>query len=214
MPGEVIHTEILSQSQKRILPAMSDVLGDTDLYMGGGTALALQLGHRLSVDFDWFTFRLGDPERLLRRLRSAAIPFEVLSIDVETLYLLVGDVQVNFIGYEYPLLGPLVIWKDVGLHLANMKDIACMKLSAIASRGSKKDFVDLHFLISSFDTLDAYVQLYREKFKSRDIGHVVRSLVYLDDADAEPELKMIKPLSWDRIKSDFEAWVRELDMPA
>lgn len=193
---------------------MSDILGDTDLYMGGGTALALQLGHRPSVDFDWFTPKLGDPERLLRRLRSASIPFEVLSIDVETLYLFVGGVQMSFIGYDYPLLGPPVFWKDVGLHLANVKDIACMKLSAIASRGSKKDFVDLHCLISLFDTLDAYVQLYTEKFKSRDIGHVVRSLVYFDDAEAEPELKTIKPLSWDRIKSDFEAWVRELDTPA
>jgi len=215
MSGEVsIHTEVLSESQRRILPAMCGVLTDLNLYMGGGTALALQLGHRLSVDFDWFTFKLGDPERVLRRLRSAPIPFEVLSIDVETLYLLVGGVQMSFLGYDYPLLGPLALWKEVGLHLANMKDIACMKLSAIASRGSRKDFVDLHFLIRSFDSLDAYVQLYREKFKSRDIGHVVRSLVYFDDADAEPELKMIKPLSWDRIKSDFEAWVKRLDMPA
>ncbi len=158
--------------------------------------------------------RLGDPERVLRRLRSAAIPFEVLSIDVETLYLFVGGVQMSFIGYDYPLLRPQVLWKDVGIHLANMMDIACMKLSAIASRGSRKDFVDLHFLISLFDTLDTYVQLYIEKFKNRDIGHVVRSLVYFEDAETEPELKMIKPLSWDRIKSDFEAWVRELDVPA
>jgi hypothetical protein len=122
---------------------MCGVLTDLNLYMGGGTALALQLGHRLPVDFGWFTFRLGDAERVLRLLRFAAIPFEVLSMEAETLYLLVDGVQMSFFGYDYPLLGPLVLWKDVGLHLANMKDIACMKLSAIASRGSRKDFVDL-----------------------------------------------------------------------
>ena len=96
MPGEMsIHTEVLSGSQKGILPALSEVLADSDFYMGGGTALALQLGRRFSGDFDWFAFRLGDPERVLRRLRSTATPFEILSIDVETLYLLVGGVQMS-----------------------------------------------------------------------------------------------------------------------
>ena len=88
--------------------------------------------------------------------------------------------------------------------MANLDDIACMRLSAIASRGSRKDFVDIYYLIKNFRSLEEYLKLYMDKFKNRDIGHVVRSLVYFDDAEIEPDIRMIKPLSWKKLKLDIK----------
>jgi hypothetical protein len=86
-----------------------------------------------------------------------------------------------------------------------------MKLSAIASRGSRKDFIDLYFLIKQYHPIEFYLQSYMEKYQNRDIGHVVRSLVYFDDAETEPDMKMVKPFVWADLKSDFEKWVKELN---
>lgn len=211
MSGEtVIHIEVLSDAQKKVLPVIAKALVNTDFYMAVGTALALQVGHRHSLDFDWFMPKLGDPESLFQRLKSFNIDFKIQSVSLETVYLVINTVQMSFIGYDYPMLKSKVLWPDYGLQLAGTDDIACMKLSAIASRGSRKDFVDLYYLIRNFIPLDDYLRLFMKKYKNRDIGHVVRSLVYFTDADAEPEIRMIKPLDWPKLKSDFEKWVREL----
>ena len=89
------------------------------------------------------------------------------------------------------------------LPLAHRDDIAAMKLAAIASRGSRKDFVDLWVLISRHRPLEAYLELYRRKFATRDVGHVVRSLTYFEDAEQEPELRMLMPLDWEEVKRDL-----------
>jgi hypothetical protein len=211
MSGEiVIHDDILSDVQKKVLFHLAKALVDTDFYMAGGTALALQVGHRQSMDFDWFIPQLGDPEILFNRLQSLDIAFEIQSISFETVYLSIETMQMSFIGYGYPMLQPKVLWPEFAVHLAGMNDIACMKLSAIASRGSRKDFFDLHYLVTHFLRLEEYLRLYMKKYKNRDIGHVVRSLVYFADAEAEPDIKMIKPLAWQDVKSDFEKWVQSL----
>jgi len=211
MSGEiVIQSDILSDVQKKVLPNLAKALVDTDFYLAGGTALALQVGHRQSMDFDWFIPQLGDPEILFNRLKSLDIAFEIQSISFETVYLNIDTIQMSFIGYDYPRLQPKVLWTELGVHLAGMNDIACMKLSAIASRGSRKDFFDLHYLIKHFLSLEDYLRLYMKKYKNRDIGHVVRSLVYFADAETEPDIKMIKPVVWQDIKSDFEKWVKDL----
>ncbi|OHB78751.1 MAG: hypothetical protein A2Z25_11815 [Planctomycetes bacterium RBG_16_55_9] len=185
-------------------------MADTDFYLAGGTALALYIGHRPSVDFDWFITRLGEPERLFQKLRAFEVDFDVQSVALETVYLAIDAVQVSFIGYNYPLLQPPRMMGEPGVRLADPDDIACMKLSAIASRGSRKDFVDLYFMINRFRSLKDYLQLYRIKYQNRDIGHLMRSLVYFGDAEAEPEIVTAKSFDWQKMKEDFERWVRDL----
>ncbi|NLD39514.1 MAG: hypothetical protein GX654_21895 [Desulfatiglans sp.] len=88
-----------------------------------------------------------------------------------------------------------------------------MKLSAIASRGSRssrKDFVDLYYLINKFKPLEAYLKLYIKKYKNRDIWHVIRSLAYFKDAESEPEINIIEPFDWVKMKADFEDWIKML----
>lgn len=208
--ASVMHTELLTEPQKRILPPLAEALVGTDYYLAGGTALTLRIGHRPSVDFDWFTPQLGDPEGLLRRLNAFHIAFTVLSVSVETVYLSIEAVQVSFIGYAYPLLQSTVLWPQIGLQLAGTDDIACMKLSAVASRGARKDFIDLHCLITRFRSLEEYLGLYRKKYQQRDLGHVIRSLVYFADAEVEPEIETNPPLAWETLKRDIETWVVRL----
>lgn len=205
-----MHIEILSDAQRRALTSLDNPLAGTDFYLAGGTALSLQVGHRRSVDFDWFIARLEDPEALFQRLKSFKIDFQVQSVSLETAYLTIEGVQISFIGYDYPMLGKKVSLPGFGIQMASIDDIACMKLSAIASRGSRKDFVDLHYLIRNFDPIENYLQLYMKKYRERDIGHVVRRLGYFADAEAEPEIRMIKPVIWEDLKTDFEGWVRDL----
>jgi hypothetical protein len=205
-----MHLEVLTDKQKKVLSLLSGVLKNTDFYLAGGTALALQTGHRMSQDFDWFIPHLGEIESFLRMLQTAGIEYVVTSTDRETCYLLVDNVQVSFLGYDYPLLQAKVLSVEYGMYLAGPDDIAAMKLAAVASRGSRKDFVDLYFLFKNHHPLKDCLRLYQEKYKIRDIGHVIRSLVYFDNAEAEPEVMMLKPLSWDKLKRDMEQQVREL----
>ncbi len=178
--------------------------------MAGGTALALQIGHRPSVDFDWFARKVGDPEILLNKLKQAQLNFIVLSVDLETIYLDINSVQVSFIGYDYPVLQSPFLWRDYDIYLAAIDDIACMKLSAIAGRGSRKDFIDLYVIIKKFRSLRDYIDLFQKKYSQRDIGHIVRSLVYFEDADGEPDVKMNMSTNWSEIKRELENSVKKL----
>ena len=210
--GEVLilYLDVLNDNQRRLLLLFGNILKDTDFYLAGGTALALQIGHRISVDLDWFVPVLGDTENFLNLLKSYTNNFYITSISSETVYLVIDNVQVSFIGYNYHDLQPKVKLNEYGIYLASPDDIACMKLSAIAGRGAKKDFVDLYFLIKYFRPLNTYIDLYVQKYNTRDVGHVIRSLVYFKDAEREPDVKMLKDLSWNDLKRNFEIWVRKL----
>jgi hypothetical protein len=207
-----VHVDVLNRYQKNILPVMAKALAGTDLYLAGGTALALQVGHRPSIDFDWFGSQVGDPEVLFRRLRSAGLDFKVLTNTFETVYIEVEKVQVSFIGYQYPLLSPFYHYDAYGLDIAGLDDIACMKLSAITNRGSRKDFIDLHYLISNFKSLHNYLELFRKKYQQQDIGHVIRSLVFFEDAEQEPEVKTLVTVNWLELRNDFELWIQGLSL--
>lgn len=205
-----MHMDLLNKSQRNVLSLLRKVLRGSEFYLAGGTALALHMGHRRSIDFDWFVRELGDPETLFRLLKTSGVDYVVQSISLETVYLTIQGVQNSFIGYDYPLLRDPVCLPEVGLRIASIEDIVCMKLSAVASRGSRKDFLDLHHLMSHGYPLDKCLRLYVEKYRNRDIAHVIRSLVYFADAEAEPEVEMISPVNWEELKGDFEKWVKAL----
>lgn len=205
-----MHTEILSERQIEILPGLAKAVEGMDFYMAGGTGLALQIGHRPSIDFDWFAPKIGNVDNLLGRLTDAELPYSVLSISHETVYIILNEVQVSFIGYSYPLLQPTLLWPDYNFLLAQMADIAAMKLSAITNRGSRKDFIDLFFITRDHLPLEKCLTFFTQKFRQRDIAHVLRSLVYFEDADEEPEVRTHIPVNWPEIKKEFEAQVKRL----
>lgn len=137
------HPEILSSKQRKTLRLLGPEVTAREFYLASGTALALQLGHRRSADFDWFLEgRMPDPLLLAREVQET-VPFVTTRIEPRTLFGTVSGVRVSFFEFRYPMLDPAVPWPDYGCRLASLRDIACMKLSAIVQRGSKKDFVDL-----------------------------------------------------------------------
>lgn len=168
-----------------------------ELRLVGGTSLALQIGHRISIDLDLFgtlknTDKL-DIDKSLRQFGSLKTIHATNNINIYT----VDDVKVDIVNYHYPWLGKAIEIDNI--KLAGIEDIAAMKLSAISGRGSKKDFIDLFFILKHF-SLAEIIKLYEKKYDDGSVFQVLRSLAYFDDADLEVMPKMLYQVSWDKIK--------------
>ena len=204
------HADILTAVQKKALRRLGPFALREGFYLGGGTAVALQLGHRRSIDFDWFTSaHLADPLRLAASLGQEKIPFLTGQIERGTLYGSVYRVRVSFFDYAYPLLKPALNWKDYSCPLASLADLACMKLAAIAQRGSKKDFVDIYALGKETFSLTDMLAFYRSRYDVLDIGHILYGLSYFDQAEKERMPFMIWNVDWKEIRKTVQSWVKD-----
>lgn len=198
----------ITPAQQAALARIAAAVG-SDAYLAGGIAVALRFGHRVSVDLDVFV-PSADPALLAEPLAAAA-GIRVIARAPGTLHLEVDDVPASLLRYRYPLLAPTERVPEAALPLASLSDLACMKLSAIAGRGAAKDFWDLHEILVRGDRdLAATIELYRRKYASEDVGHVIRSLAYFADADAAPLPQGLDPSRWQQIRTDFARWVRAL----
>jgi hypothetical protein len=168
-------------------------------YLVGGTSLALQLGHRVSIDLDLFTTEPFDKSELMDLLNAH---FEDVSLESEGPSMLItniNQVKVDFVKMGYPILFPPL--EIEGVRMLNIQDIAPMKLKAIAQRGSKKDFYDIYFLLDLLP-LPEMLRLFSEKFKQQEIFHVIKSLAYFEDAEqyADPKVFDAK-VTWKKVKN-------------
>lgn len=203
------HPEVLTRTQRGVLQHTGPLLNGRGFRLAGGTALALLLGHRRSVDFDWFIeTTMPDSLILARELTDAGVAWETDEVARGTLHGRVEEVRVSLLEYRYPLLAPPVAWPEYGCSVLSLDDIACMKLSAITQRGSRKDFVDLFALGTRHRPLTELIELYRRKFDIQDVGHVLFALAYFDDAEAEPMPQMLWEPSWEDMKARIRGWVR------
>ena len=178
------HTEILDQRRQSLLPLIAQA--GQNFYLAGGTALALQLGHRDSIDFDFFAARDIDTASLWQHIAEIFIGHNLLKTQDEknTLSLIIdGEVRLSFFGYHYQLLEPTI--PVSGLELASVLDIGCMKLSAITGRATQKDYVDLYFILKQ-TSLTALLDACSRKFPTLDEALILKSLVYFDDIETEP----------------------------
>lgn len=195
--------EILTESQQTLLELLSRIAEVRTFYLAGGTTLALYLGHRRSKDFDFFRSKEFNPQDLLSMLRETAEP-EVLLEAAGTLTVALRGVPTSFFRYDYPLLRPLheSPW---GLGLADPEDIAAMKVAALAGRGSRKDFVDLYFHARQIAPLEQTFERFREKYRGVTVDpyHLLRSLTFFDDAEAEAMPELLVEVTWDEIKAFF-----------
>jgi hypothetical protein len=192
------------------------VLGKSNLlknaYLAGGTALAMQIGHRISVDLDFFTPKKFDKRILAQKFTDIPINFKLDSLSEGTILGYLNETRFSLFFYKYPLLAKSDRFS--GVNIAGIKDIAPMKLSAISDRGTKRDFVDLYFIIAVEKkfTLSEIFNLYDIKFKvlQQNKLHIMKSLVYFADAEEDPMPRMIKDVSWREIKIFFEKEVKNL----
>ncbi len=174
----------------------------------GGTALALQYGHRSSVDLDMFGDVPDDDQALLEILESfGEVQGKKTSKYIKTF--VVDNIKVDFVNYSrYPWIDDAVV--EDGLCLASPKDIAAMKISAIEGRGSKKDFIDLYFLLQHY-ALEEILGFYVQKYPQYSMFRVRMSLTYFEDAENQENPKMFEKVGWNTIKESISQKVRNVD---
>ena len=173
----------------------------------GGTALALQIGHRKSDDLDLFTIQDFNTNELIPLLLNDYSVKPTLQM-TQTLICEINNIKVDFIRFKYPFIQPII--ETDGIRMLSIEDIAPMKLDAITGRGSKKDFYDLYFLLKLFD-LNKLFELYKAKYPHQTVFHVARSLSYFDDAEHEPEPFVFdKKVTWEKVKRIIRQAVQKL----
>jgi len=175
-----------------------------DFTLVGGTALALQLGHRRSVDCDLFTTSAFNAEELARTL-SENFSLEEASVSTNTVSGLIDGIKTDLIAHRYPLVEAPS--KLDGISLASLPDIAAMKLNAISNRGGKKDFWDLDSLLERFSKEDLF-SFFQKKYPHGSSWALEKSLVYFEDAESEPDPVTLKKISWPEVKSNIRAKFR------
>jgi Nucleotidyl transferase AbiEii toxin, Type IV TA system len=174
--------------------------------LAGGTSLALQIGHRLSVDLDFFGHRPFQTQEILDLLQPIG-QVRMLSQSRNILVLNVEGVKVDFVNYRYPLIKDVI--HTEGLRLLDLPDIAAMKLAAIAGRGRKRDFIDIYFLLQKY-SLSQLFDFYNAKYDDGSILMVSRSITYFDDADQDEELMLFHKVTWQKVKDTILKEVRKL----
>ena len=177
--------------------------------LAGGTGMALQVGHRYSEDLDFFRAESFEPERLAVHLSTIG-RVSVQSRAADTLHVVLAGLKISFLNAQVPLLFPGTPYR--GISLADPRDIAVMKLIAIGGRGSRRDFIDLYFYLHGGGDLDGLFALLKRRFRDVDFNeyHLLKSLVYFEDAESEPMPRRIRNVEWETIKLAMTAEVRRL----
>ncbi len=166
-------------------------------YLAGGSALALQLGHRISEDLDFF----GD-DRAAIHLSKDFIEKAGGIVEVDEPHTKLGEinhVRISFFHLKYPLIEEPLIYE--GLRLAQLKDILCMKMAAIAQRAMKKDFFDLYELVQL--PIENYTEMLEKKYGHPSINpaHIMRSLFYFEEAEESEDPKSLTGVTWKKVKN-------------
>ncbi len=181
--------------------------------LAGGTALALQIGHRISYDLDFFTSQAFTSEQIIRKIQATGLEYQVLSESEGTFLAEINGVKFSIFNYPYPWVeNPIKIGS---FQMANLLDIAVMKLIAISQRGTKRDFVDLYFILQSLP-FHLIASALVKKFGRKRINpiHIGKALVYFSDAEADPEPRYAskKSLPWKKIKLYFNQHCKQLTL--
>lgn len=203
----MLHLETIAPETLNLLKAIQSLPELSETRLVGGTALALQLGHRISIDLD--IFGKWDYGCDLLQVLSATGRVEKVSAtpNGRMAFFYINDVKVDCVSYDsYPWLSPPI--EEDGLRLADIKDIGAMKINAITNRGTRKDFVDLACLLE-LHTLSEIFTWYREKYPQANPALAMRSLSYFSDAETMPLPRMLIPFDWERAKARILSAVRQ-----
>lgn len=197
-----LYLNILPEEQKKLFYLLSEQEWIDNFYLAGGTGLSLQTGHRQSIDFDFFTSHIFDNSKITNYMKNLGHVY--LSSEAKnTLHLMINGLKISFFHITFPLLASTTDLKY--LHIAHILDIAVMKLNAISGRGSKKDFIDLYIILEKYFSLTELLKKYEEKYgvEVANNYHLLKSLIYFEDAEREPSPKMLIKLSWKKVKENI-----------
>lgn len=193
----MLYTQNVDIKLLELLNAIMQSTTFKDFNLVGGTSLALQIGHRLSVDIDMFgKSEINELEFNQELLGLGKI--NVLKKSKNIIVYAIDGIKVDFVNYNYPLLRPIKVVE--GIRLISLEDIAAMKLNAISGRGSKKDFVDLFYLLEVFP-LQTMFDFYTNKYQDGSEFLALKSLAYFNDAENEEMPVMTEKIEWNNIKN-------------
>jgi len=201
-------TKVLFKNTKEILAILGKSKTIKKSYLAGGTGAALHSGHRISVDLDFFTLEDFNP-RLVAKEISNIGRFELEQASKKTVLGRFEGIRFSLFYYPYPILFPFANF--CGIKILDLREIGVMKIDAIATRGAKRDFIDLYFICKS-TPLKKILFLYDKKFKKLAMNyvHIKKSLVYFVDAEGDELPEMLKKVHWNKIKEFFEDEVIQL----
>ena len=207
-----MHSEALTDKGKEIFPKLSKFEG---FYLAGGTALALQIGHRISIDFDFFT-----GEKIKRTLLAKAedifspSSLEVLVNNSGELTFVVEEVKTTFLTYPFPEMLPKVEIQEASFKLLSIKELAASKACTIGRRGELKDYVDIYFILKEeHATLSEIFELAAKKYgETFDTRLFLEQLLYLDDVEDVKIQFLKKPVLKSEIKEFFEEHIRSVEV--
>lgn len=180
-------------------------LADTGFALAGGTSLALRLGHRLSIDLDFFTTEPFEPEELAAKLKIEHQ--SITGVAKGTLQVLFNDLKIEFLKHSYTKLSDVETID--GVKIWSLADVAAMKINAIVNRGSKKDFYDLAALLDIFP-MPTILDSYRSKYQPASIFMAIRSMSWFDDADSEPDPISLCEQTWDAVKQRISEAIQQI----
>lgn len=202
-------TKTLLPDTLRAIQLVSTNKDIQNAYLAGGTALALQIGHRVSVDLDFFTLHEFNQKQLSDKLTT--LPEFVQDGTAQwTVWGKIGQTKFSMFYYKYPLLEKTTEFE--GIQLASLQDIAAMKIHAIEDRGTRRDFVDTYFLSKHF-SLEEMLDFYQKKYSvlQDHMYMILRALNYFEDAEQEKQMpQMLVSVEWEEIKEYFHTEAKRL----
>ena len=208
----MFHPKVLNRDQEEIVKQLK-LPEEGGFYLAGGTALSLQIGHRTSIDFDFYTQKHFDSLRLAGNLNKTLSLLEIEFQAEDTLRLKVGKTELSFFYYDYPLIGKLRSYQ--ALKLASLEDIGAMKISAIVQRGTKRDFIDIFYLLKKFK-LDELIKFNIKKYPGQQKLILLKALIYFKDAEEERYKRPLKvfdtDFSWERAKEKIFEEVKKYQL--
>jgi hypothetical protein len=196
-----VRSEVLPEPTRKLLEELKPEDLPPGSYLGGGTAIALWLGHRQSVDLDWFTPQEFD-EKMWQMKWENDFGFTLRGRDWQTLTGEIKSVKTALYFYKYPLIDEAATYNN--LKVAGLKDLAAMKLDAVISRGTKRDFIDLYFLTKKFGAAQMF-DYYDHKYGNLTDRELMirKALVYFKEADEDEMPRMLEPIDWEKVKIYF-----------
>lgn len=205
-----MHTECLDQRAPALLAKLKKLVSTRGFILAGGTAAALHMGHRKSVDFDFFTAEQFSNDELIRNIKKFGLSPELFQEEKGTLTLSINGVKVSFFQYPYPFAEKPSSLS--GIPVAGLIDIASMKVLAITQRGAKRDFTDLYFILQDVPFQKIASNMVKRFGKDRINPVIVgKALVYFEDAEADPDPEYLgRKKNWKEIKRYFIDHVRQI----
>jgi len=204
----MLHFETIGPTTLELLRRIQAMPVFANTRLVGGTSLALQFGHRISIDLDLFG-SWPEGTNLLEMLKTVGkVRKSSGSASGRLQFFYVDGVKVDCVTYDaYPWIDQPI--EEAEVRLAGIRDIAAMKINAITNRGTRKDFVDLAFLLDRFE-LNEIFAWYAEKYPEANIALALRSLTYFVDAETMPMPRMLLPFDWEKAKDKIRSAVRTM----